>query len=61
MFAHEKALHCGTYVPGMINVCPCVAECLVMGLEFDVDSERLGEVGIMKGVGGAVVRLEKSP
>ena len=55
MFAHENALNSGTYVPGMINVCRCVAESLMMGLEFDVDSEWFGEVGIMKGVGGAIV------
>ena len=55
MFAHENALNSGTYVPWMIYVCWYIAEGFVMGLEFDVDSERFGEVGVMKGVGGAVV------
>ena len=55
MFALEHALSGGTYVPGMINVCRCVTERLMMGLEFDVDGEWFGEVGIVKGVGGAIV------
>ena len=32
-----------------------------MGLELDVDCERFGEVGVMKRVGGAMVRREESP
>ena len=40
---------------------PCVAECLVMGLEFDVHSEWFGEVGVMERVGGAIVRLKETP
>ena len=36
VFSLEETLYGGANVPGMINVSWCIAECFVMGLEFDV-------------------------
>ena len=60
VFSLEEALYGGANVPGVINVSWCIAECFVMGLEFDVYRKWFGEVGIMEGMGGAIVRLKET-
>ena len=60
VFSLEETLYGGANVPGMINVSWCVAKCFMMGLEFDVNREESGEMGVMERVGGAIVRLKET-